>query len=130
MEQLTYKILFVTIVSVILIGVFKSTGEAYGNEETFYKLAIAKDLALTIDVMYSAPGDFEYVYQNEVSGYDIEIKDNIVKVFKHNSGKQDPTIGISTFAGIESDIPNLFIQNEKYVKLKKINNKLQLEGVS
>lgn len=129
MEQLTYKILFVVIVSAIVIGVFKSAAEAYGSEEVFYKLAIAKDLALTIDVMYSVPGDFEYIYPNEVSGYDIEIKDNTVKIFNHNSGKLDPTIGIYNFAGIESDKTNLFIQNGKYVKLKKIDNKIQMEGI-
>lgn len=130
MEQLTYKILFVVIVSAIVIAVFKSTAESYGSEEAFYKLAIAKDLALTIDVMYSAPGDFEYTYPNDFSGYDLEIKENTVKVFSHNSGKLDPTIGIYKFAGIESDNPNLFLQNVKYVKLKKINNKIQVEGIA
>lgn len=124
--QLVSRAIFAVIASAIIVVSFRSVGEAYGTEEAYYKLAVAKDLALTIDLLYSLPGDVEYIYPNDVSGYDIELKDNKVSVFKHDSNKLDPSIGIYEFVGISSDKPNFIVKNEKFVKIRKIGNNVAI----
>lgn len=125
--QIIYKALVVIIGSALIIAGFLQAGKSYGSQEAFYKLAIAKDLALTIDLLYALPGDLEYTYPNDVSGYIIEVKGNTVKV---STGNQDKTFGLYIFVGINQDMINAEIKNQKFVKLEKINNKIRITGVT
>ena len=125
--QLIYKELIVIIGSALIIVGFIQAGKSYGNQEAFYKLAVAKDLALTIDLMYALPGDIEYTYPNDVSGYEIEIKGNVVKVYTNN---QDKTFGQYNFAGSANYFINVNIKNQKFIKLEKINDRIKISGVN
>src|SRR3989344_3720260 len=87
--QLVYKALLVIIASGIVVTAFLAAGKSYGSQEAFYKLAVARDLALTIDLIYGLPGNIEYIYPNDISDYDIEVKDSLVKVYSHNLGKTE-----------------------------------------
>ena len=124
---LVYKALVVIIGSALIISGFLQAGKSYGSQEAFYKLAVAKDLTLTIDLMYALPGDIIYTYPNDVSGYNIEIKENTVKV---STGDQDRTFGYYPFVGIDKDVINVQIKNQKFVKLEKINDKVKITGVN
>ncbi len=124
--QLIYKALVVIIGSALIIAGFLQAGKSYGSQEAFYKLAIAKDLALTIDLIYGLQGDIVYIYPNDLSSYHIEVKENTVKVSTDN---QDKTFGLYTFVGIDQDILNVEIKNQKFVKLEKISNKIKITGV-
>ena len=55
--QLANKAFIVIIVSAIVILAFINAGKSYGKQEVYYKLAVARDLAITIDLAYSLPGD-------------------------------------------------------------------------
>lgn len=125
--QLVYKALVVIIGGALIILGFLQGGKSYGSQEAFYKLAVAKDLALTIDLMYALPGNIELNYPNDISGYDIEIKENTIKVY---NGEGDKTIGVYTFAGTDKDMINIHIKNSKFVKLEKINNNIIITGVA
>ena len=92
--QLVYKALIVILASALVITGFLQAGKSYGSQEAFYKLAVAKDLALTIDLIYAFPGDIVYIYPNDVSGYYIKIKQNTIKVY---SEEQDKTFGLYYF---------------------------------
>ena len=59
--------LIVIILSALIVASFYNIGKAYGTEEVFYKFAVAKDLAIHLDLIYSLPGDIEYIYPNDVS---------------------------------------------------------------
>ena len=96
--QLVGKELIVIILSAIVIATFYVAGNSYGNQEAFYKLAVARDLALTIDMMYGLQGDAQYTYPNDISGYNIDMKENIIKIYNSNLGKQDPTAASYNFA--------------------------------
>ena len=122
--------MIVIIISALIVASFYNIGEAYGTEEVFYKFAVAKDLAIHLDLIYSLPGDIEYIYPNDVSKYDVELKDNKVSVFDHNSNKLDPTIGVYEFVGISSDKPEFMAQGQKFVKISKSKNKISITGVS
>ena len=128
--QLVYKALIVIIASGIIVSAFVSAGKSFGTQEAFYKLALAKDLALTIDLMYALPGDIGYIYPNDISAYGIEVKDNNVKIYNYKLGKSDPTTAAYSYAGISVDAINTNINGQKFVKLSKTNSQIQITGVN
>ena len=125
--QLVYKALVVIIGGALIILGFLQAGKEYGSQEAFYKLAVAKDLALAIDLMYALPGNIEFTYPNDISGYDVEIKENTVRVY---NGEGDKVKGIYTYAGTDMDLINVHIENSKFIKLQKINNNIIITGVA
>lgn len=127
--QLVNKALIVLITSAIVVVAFFSAGKTYGNKEAYYKLALAKDIALAIDYLYSVPGDAQFTYPNEVSGYDVEIKDNAVRVYQHGSGRLDVTARIYGYAGTSYDKINTYISGPKYIKLEKTGNTIKATGL-
>jgi len=127
--QLPNLALIGVIASAIVIFAFYSAGKTYGNQEAYYKLAVAKDIALTIDYLYSVPGDVKFVYPNDVSGYDVEIIGDSVRVYQHGSGKLDVTAGVYGYAGTSYDKINIFVSGPKYIKLKKVGNTIEAIGL-
>ncbi len=115
--------------SLILIG-YVQAGKSFGNQEAFYKLAVAEDIALTIDLIYGLPGDITYVYPNDVSGYDVEIRENTIKIYKTESRNSDRTLQSYVFAGSGREAIEFTIKNQKFVKIDKINGKIKVTGVS
>ena len=128
--QLVYKALIVIIASGIIISAFISAGKSYGSQEAFYKLAIAKDLALTIDLIHALPGDVEYTYPNDISSYGVEINGNSVRVYNYKVGKSDITAATYAYVGMSNNIVNADIGGKKYVKLSKVNNQIKIMGVN
>lgn len=125
--QLVFKALIVIIASAIVIVAFLQAGKSYGSQEAFYKLAVARDLALTIDLMYSLPGYIEYKYPNDISGYNIKVENN--RVIVSESKSTDVTPGSHGFAGISSDEFKASVEGKKFVKLSKAGNKIIITGV-
>ena len=125
-EELSLLALLVTIASAVVFGFLVYKGYSYGSQHEFYKIAVARDLALTIDTAYSLPGDISYVYPNDVLGYDIEIKDNLVKIYDHKSKILADTY---RFAGIAGHKLDTFIENAKYIKLEKKGDEIKISGV-
>ena len=127
--QLVYKAVIVIIASAMVILAFIKAGTSYGNQKAFYKLAIAKDLALTIDTITEIPGDIELTYPNDVSGYDIEFKTNTVSVYEHSSGKLDPLIASYNYALPKKYSLNVVVQNADLVKFSKIGDTITVSGI-
>jgi len=125
--QLVYKALISVIVSAIVVAAFVIAGKTYGNQEAYHKLAVAKDLALVLDAIYSYSGDIEFRYPNEISDYIIEVKDNVVKVYSKKFGKADPTSASYGFAGISAESLNFEIKDAKYVRIEKISGKIVIK---
>lgn len=125
---LAYKAIILGIVSIILIVGFINIGKSYGSQTAFYKLALAKDIALTIDLIYGLPGDIIYIYPNELSDYDIEIAGNRISVYEHKLGSQDPTAGSYNFAAIGTDALNAQLKGKKYIRLEKSGSKITATG--
>lgn len=117
------------VASAIIIYVLVSAGTAYGAQEVFYKLAIARDLALTIDIMYALPGNLEFTYPNDVSGYHIEIKGNLVRIYSSNTDTLDPTAASYSFVSSGGDVIDALVKEKRFVKLEKIGNKISITGV-
>ena len=127
--SIVYKTLTGIIAAGFIIYVFVNAGISFGSQEAFYKLAIARDLALMMDLMYGLPGDLQFTYPNDVSNYDIEIKNNVVKIYNPLS-IADPTARAHSFAGIGSDSPSAEIKAKKFVRLQKVDNKITITGIS
>ncbi len=125
--QLVFKSLIVIIASAIVIVAFLQAGKSYGKQEAFYKLAVARDLALTIDLMYGLPGNIEYKYPNDISGYNIKVENN--RVIVSESKSSDVTAASHDFAGISSDDFKASAEGKKFVKLSKAGNKITMTGV-
>ena len=128
-QELIFEVLFWTIISGLVITTFAEAGRSYGKQEAFNKLAVAKDLALTIDLIYGLQGDIIYTYPNDVFDYYIDIKDNIILVYNNKLGKQDPTLASYRFASLGTDSINIQIKGKKYIRLEKVGNKLRISGV-
>ena len=127
--QLVYKAIISLIASAIIVISFISAGKTFGNREAFYKLAVAKDIALTIDLMYGLPGNVEYFYPNGISGLSIEIKDSIVKIYNSEYDASDSTAASYQFNGIASDMINAKIDNKKFLKIEKTGGRIKISGV-
>ena len=126
--QIVYKALVVIIGGALIIAGFVQAGKSYGRQEAFYKLAVAKDVALTIDLLYGMPGDVSFTYPNDVSGYDVEIRDSIVKIYDTGSAN-DLTSQSYNYAGIDKDPLSISIKNQKFLKFEKSNGKIKIRGV-
>lgn len=127
--QLVYKALLVIIASAIVIIAFVAAGKSYGAQEAYYRLAVARDLALTIDLIYSLPGDIQYTYPNDVSDYDIEVKYATVKVFSHKAGRLDTIAPFYSFVGNGKDSIDAEIKGKKLIMIQKTNGKIKIKGV-
>lgn len=127
--QTVYKVLIVLVAAGLIIYTFVNAGISFGSQEALYKLAIARDLALMIDLMYGLPGDLQFTYPNDISNYDIEIKNNVVKIYNPLS-IADQIARTHSFAGISSDSPSAEIKAKKFVRLEKVGNKMTITGIS
>lgn len=128
--QLVVKALFVLIASGMVIFAFLSAGKSYGNQKAFYKLAVAKDLALTIDIAYSLAGDLEYTYPNDISGYGVDIKGSTIKVYDRELVKLiDPTTASYGFVGLSTDTIDAKIKGHKFITVNKTGNKIKIGGI-
>ena len=126
--QIIYKAFIIIIVSVTILAAFTSAGKSYGSQDAFYKLALARDIALTIDTLYGISGNVEYNYPNIVSGYDIEISQNIIKVYV-TGNKADTTQASYRYAGIASNLLKTEIKNQKKLKFEERDNTITITGV-
>ena len=126
--QTVYEALVIIICGALIIAGFVQAGKSYGRQEAYYKLAVAKDIALTIDLLYGMPGDVSFKYPNDVVGYDIEIRNNVVKIY-HTGSANDLTSQSYTFAGIDKDPLSITIKNQKFLKFEKSNGRIKISGV-
>lgn len=120
--QLVYKALIVIIASAIIILAFIEAGKSYGSQDAYYKLAVAKDIALLIDGMYATSGNIKIMYGRDLSKYTVEVNGNVVKVYKTSLGAADITAGRHKFFG--SEIANVQIENQKQLIIAKDNDKI------
>ncbi len=127
--QLVYKALISVIASAIVVAAFITAGKSYGNQEAYYKAAVARDIALLLDTIISSSGDVEYTYPNDVSKYLIEVKDNVVRVYDYNFGKTDPVQASFRFAGGKQTIDSQ-ISGLNYINIRKMSGKIEITGIA
>ena len=125
-EELSLLALLVLIASAVVFGVLVYKGYSYGSQHEYYRIAVARDLALTIDSMYSVSGDVDYIYPSDVSGFGIKIKDNLVNVYDTNYNLLPSSYH---FAGFASDKIDAAVEGAKFVRLEKTGNKIKITGV-
>lgn len=124
-----YRYLFGALIGILILTAFLYAGKTFGNQKAYYKAAVARDVAITIDLAYGLPGDMEFNYPNDVSGYGIEIKNNLVKVYDIKLGTLDPVLASYNFAGINKESLDFSIHGKKFVKISKIKDRVQITGV-
>ena len=122
--QLTYKAMISLIASAMVIAAFYAAGNSYGNSEAYYKLAVAKDLALMLDLVYSYNGNVDIIYPNELTGYDVEVYDQSIRIYGTNYGKEDLIFESYSLVSNEKDIPNFYIKNPKFLNIQKRDGKV------
>ena len=127
--QLSFKALASIIASAIIVLFFIQLGKNYGSQDTYYKLAIAKDLALTFDLIYAYSGDIDIMYPNDLSAYDVELRDNVVKIYSNEQGKTDPAPQSYRFVNVGKQPLDVEIKAKKFLKIEKINENIRVTGV-
>ena len=127
--QFPYRYLFGALIGILILTSFLYAAKTVGNQKAYYKAAVARDIAIAIDLAYGLPGNIEFKYPNDVSGYGIEIKNNLVKVYDIKLGTFDPVSASYNFAGINKESLNSNIQGKKFVKITKAEGRLNVVGV-
>ena len=128
--QLVYKAIISLVVSAIIIAAFISAGKSYGSNEASFKLAIAKDIALLIDVIYAYDGDIIFNYPNDISGFEIDIRDGLVRVYSKSQGRNDVTAQSYFYSGNAKESLDFSIINSKFIRFEKSNGKLKISGMT
>lgn len=90
------------IIAAVVAGSFIQKIVSDINGETFEKNYIARDIALTIDVVYAAPGDVEFTYSLKSFKLDVDIRESKVDV-KKNVCKKNELPGVYNFFGDRED---------------------------
>lgn len=127
--QFPYRYLLGSVIGIMIFLSFLYAGRTFGNQKAYYKAAVARDIAIAIDMTYGLPGDMEFKYPNDISEYGVEIKNNVVKVYDQKVGTSDTVSASYNFAGVIRESLNFNIQGKKFVKIVKINGKISLVGV-
>src|SRR3990167_6644693 len=96
---LSIKALIIIIICAIIILAFVEAGKSFGSRDIYFKDAVAKDLSLIIDSLYSTPGDVILRYGQDLSKHTILIKDNTITIYKTSLGVADITLGKYKFIG-------------------------------
>lgn len=96
---LAIEALFVIIVCAVILLSFIQAAKSFGSREVYYKTAIARDISLIIDSLYSIPGDAKIEYSNDISKYSILVKNNEVRIYKTTYDLTDVTKGKYIFYG-------------------------------
>ena len=125
--QLVNKALIVLIVSAIVIVAFISAGKSHGSQEAYYKLAVAKDISLAIDMISGMSGDVSFTYPNDVTGYDIGITKNTVTIYDTKYGRLDPIKASYIFSTNGFAIEGAYIILPQYIVIEKSGNKISVK---
>lgn len=118
----TLKALILLIISVMVVVAFYQGGFSYGNMDAYYKISVAKDIALIVDSAYALPGDVELNYNNNLSKYSVIVDGNIVKVYSKSFGAVDFTGGEYKFFGPE--IKHVEVSSPENFVIKKSEGKI------
>ena len=132
-SALVLKALAVSIICIFLIVVFVQGGKAFGSQDYFFKIAMARDIAITIDALYALPGDAYIEYPIDMNptdfrGYGIKVTPNKVEVFSSDFGELDPTSASYDFTGRETSDPSVTLPNPNKLIIRKMGNKIELSG--
>jgi hypothetical protein len=73
------------ILAVFVLFMIPKAYMAYGSGEVTFKVAVARDIALALNVMCSYPSDFETTYNLNLENYIVEIADKTVKISSKSS---------------------------------------------
>ncbi len=100
-EQSTLQVGFILIglilAGIVVLGSLQKTVDDV-NGTTLEKNYIARDIALTLDAVYAAPGDIEYTYSMKNYKFVVEIKNSKVFV-KKELNEKDSIAGIYDYFG-------------------------------
>lgn len=126
--QLIFKAIYSLILSAVIVLFLPMVANQYGSGEAYEKLAVAKDIALMTDTLYSMPGDAEVFYPCDCENYIIVIENNEVKVLDPELVADDPVKGIYSFTAMGPyRLPKIEMRFPKLIKFEKKGNILQIK---
>lgn len=132
-SALVLKALAVSLLCVFLYVAFVQAGRAFGSQDKFFKIALARDVAIAMDALYALPGDAYIEYPVDMNpadfrGYGIKVTPNKVEVFSSDIGEHDVTAATYDFTGVEGSDPSVVIPNPDKLIIKKGGNNIILMG--
>ena len=127
--QLIVKAIVVIVLAGIILFAFPYIGQEYGSGEVYKKEITAKEIALTLDTLYSSPYDIVVYYEKDLSGLIVEIIDNKVMIYNSifRGKKFDPTSKEYDFAPTGINKINVKLESPKRIKFEKLKNSLIIE---
>ncbi len=125
--QLVLKAIVSLLISALVIVLYPIVGQTYANRETFKNMIVARDIALTIDALYSRPYDATVYYEKDLAGSTVEFSGSYVKVYDRSLGEKfDPSLAEYKFFTTGHEI-NAKFESPKKIKFEKKGNILTIK---
>lgn len=131
---LTLIALGIAIVAIIVVSMFLYVAKSIASGKAAAKTTFARDIALTIDALYSYPYDVEVKYEADLSQFIVSISGNTVKIYdssyvsldsNNNLKGNDPMFAQYSFASI-NEKPEFIFNKPKMLVFKKIDSRLTI----
>ena len=120
----------VFLISAMVFVVFYSEAKEQGTGEFLFKAAVARDIALLLEGLYAAPGDVEFIYPTELSGYGVKVQDNIVSVFYSGMELLEADVESYGYVGIGEERISENLDDIFKLKFIKKDAKIRIEPIT
>lgn len=126
---LALKTIITIAMAVFVLVATSYIAKEFGTAEIYRKEVAAKEIALTLDVLYAYPYDTVVYYDKDMTGMIVEVAGNKVIIYdsRFSSSSLDPTSRKYDFSQAGSNPLKARIANPKILKFEKIGGKI---GVS
>jgi len=126
--QIVVKFIIILMVSAAIIFIYPYIGEKFGKGDVYKKALIAKEIALTIDVLYSYPYDAVIYYDKDLTAFNLEIAEGKVIIYDRifQSKNLDPTRAEYMFFATGTSNPNIKLESPKKLRIEKTKNILAI----
>lgn len=120
--QLVFITIIIIVVALVVALMLPYIAKAYASGDVVLRTAAARDIALTMSMIYAYPYDMYVTYDFDLSKFLIEISENKVTV-----GKDLERGSKYSFVAIGDDKPGFILKNPKKIIFKKEDGKFKCD---
>lgn len=126
--QLVLKAVIDLIISAAIIFAFPYIGQSFGSGDVYKKEIVAKEIALIIDSLYAYPYDIVVYYEQDLTGFIIEISNDEVIVYSITSNGYDSDLTYKKYKFFQTgdNVIKAKLESPKRIKFEKQTNQLTI----
>ena len=128
--NIAFKFLMILSISAAILVLYPKLAETYVKGEVTRKAVAAREIALIIDTIYAYPYDITIDYDIELSGFTLEISDQVVTAYDSRLGKiLDPSLARYRFFTTDNNNLQFKLESPKKIRFEKIKNKVEVSKI-